>query len=81
MRLYRIKEIFVTQIKIITRHRFGTFGAVVLLFFALVGLLAPYITPHDPWDSLRGADGKLAMPTENWRCSDRRVGSFRWAPP
>jgi peptide/nickel transport system permease protein len=61
MRLYRIKEIFVTQIKIITRHRFGTFGAVVLLFFALVGLLAPYLAPHDPWDSLRGADGKLAM--------------------
>jgi len=61
MRLYRIKEAFVTQIKIITRHRFGTFGAVVLLFFALVGLLAPYIAPHDPWDTLRGADGKLAM--------------------
>jgi ABC-type dipeptide/oligopeptide/nickel transport system permease subunit len=57
MRLYRIN----TQIKIITRHRFGTFGAVVLLFFALVGLLAPYIAPHDPWESLRGADGKLAM--------------------
>jgi peptide/nickel transport system permease protein len=61
MRLYRIKEVFVSQVKIITRHRFGTFGAVVLLFFALVGLLAPYITPHDPWDSLRDANGKLAM--------------------
>ncbi len=61
MRLYRVREFFVTQIKIITRHRFGTFGATVLLLFALIGLLAPVITPHDPWDSLRGADGKLAM--------------------
>jgi peptide/nickel transport system permease protein len=61
MRLYRIREIFVTQAKIITRHRFGTFGAVVLLFFTLVGLLSPFITPHDPWDSLRDANGKLAM--------------------
>ena len=61
MRLYRIREVFMAQVKIITRHRFGTFGAVVLLFFALVGLLAPLITPHDPWDSLRDSNGKLAM--------------------
>ncbi|MBW1697803.1 MAG: ABC transporter permease [Deltaproteobacteria bacterium] len=61
MRLYRIREIFVSQVKIITRHRFGNFGAVVLLFFGLVGLFAPYLAPHDPWESLRGADGKLAM--------------------
>ena len=43
MRLYMIREIFVAQVKIITRHRFGTFGAVVLLFFALVGLLVTYL--------------------------------------
>jgi len=54
MRFYRVREFFVTQIKIITRHRFGTFGAVVLLLFALIGLLAPVITPHDPLGFLTG---------------------------
>jgi peptide/nickel transport system permease protein len=61
MRLERIKDLFVNQIQIITRHKFGVFGAILILFFCLVGLLAPLIAPHDPWATLRTADGRLAV--------------------
>jgi len=57
----RLKELVLTQYQIITRHRFGTFGALILVVFAGVGLLAPLIAPHDPWESLRGTSGKLAI--------------------
>ena len=61
MKLVRVKEFFETQIKIIMSHKFGIFGAVIILFFCLVGLLAPLLSPHQPWDTLRDANGKLAI--------------------
>lgn len=61
MRLYSIKEFFFTQYKIISRHRFGTFGAVIIIFFGLVALLAPLLAPHGTWESLRTESGKLAI--------------------
>jgi len=61
MKLIRIKEFFVGQIRIIMSHKFGIFGAMIILFFCLVGLLAPLIAPHQPWDSIRDANGKLAI--------------------
>jgi len=61
MKLVRVKEFFGTQIKIIMSHKFGIFGALIILFFCVVGLLAPIIAPHQPWDTLRDANGKLAI--------------------
>lgn len=61
MSLERVKEFLLTQCQIITAHRFGTFGALVILFFAVIGLIAPLIAPHGPWESLRTATGRLAI--------------------
>jgi peptide/nickel transport system permease protein len=61
MKLETIKEFLITQYRIIMSHRFGIFGAVIILFFCLVGLLAPVIAPHQPWDILRDDAGKLAI--------------------
>ena len=61
MKLIRIKELFITQFRIVTSHKFGIFGTAIILFFCLVGLLAPLIAPHLPWDTIRDASGKLAI--------------------
>ena len=61
MKLESIKDFFVTQYGIITSNRFGIFGAVILIFFAVVAILAPWIAPHDLWEPLRDSNGKLAM--------------------
>ncbi len=61
MRLDTIKEFLVSQYRIIISHRFGIFGAIIILFFCLVGLLAPVLAPHQPWDILRNANNKLAI--------------------
>jgi len=61
MKLDRAKEFLVSQYRIIVSHRFGIIGAVIILFFCLVGLLAPILAPHQPWDSLRDVSGKLAI--------------------
>ena len=61
MKLRRIKEFLVSQVKIILGNRFGIVGAVIIVFFCSVGILAPLIAPHQPWDTLRDAKGKLAI--------------------
>ena len=61
MKLDIIKDILVSQYRIITRHYFGLFGAVIILFFCLTGLLGPMIAPHQPWDTLRDSNNKLAI--------------------
>ena len=61
MKLRRIKESLVTQFKIITGNRFGIVGAVIIVFFCTMGLLAPLVAPHQPWDTIRDANGKLAI--------------------
>ena len=61
MKLIRIKEFLVGQVRIIMSHKFGIFGATIILFFCLVGLLAPLIAPHQVWDTIRDANGKLAI--------------------
>ncbi len=61
MKLETIKEFLLAQYQIIMSHRFGIFGAVIILFFCLTGLFAPLLAPHQPWDTLRDAGGKLAI--------------------
>jgi len=61
MRLERAKEFLTNQVRIIGKHKFGIFGAVTILFFALVAVLVPVLAPHGPWETIRDANGKLAM--------------------
>lgn len=61
MKLETIKDIIVTQYRIISGNRFGIFGGVIIVFFCLTGLLAPILAPHQPWDILRDSNGKLAL--------------------
>jgi len=61
MKFSIIKDFLVAQYKIIRGNRFGMFGAVILLFFGTIALLAPYIAPHELWESLRDSGGKLAI--------------------
>lgn len=49
------------QGRIIRADRLGMIGALVVGFALLVALLAPLIAPHDPWASLRAADGRMAV--------------------
>lgn len=50
----------VNQIGIIRQSRMGTVGALVVLFFVIIAILAPLIAPHDPWMTLKDANGKIA---------------------
>ena len=46
---------------IIWSNGLGRVGAVILLFFGAVAILAPWLAPHDPWESLRDASGSIAV--------------------
>ena len=49
------------QARIIATSRPGTVGALIVAFFAVVALLAPWLAPHDPWESLYSeSTGKIA---------------------
>ncbi len=56
-----VKTFTVSQYRIIAKHKFGMFGAGIIIFFCVIGLLAPVIAPHGPWESLRDVNGKLAI--------------------
>ncbi len=61
-RLSSIKNIVLNQYRIITLHRFGAYGAAVLIFFSIIGLFGPILAPHDPWETLRlENNGQLAI--------------------
>lgn len=55
------------QGRIITSNGLGRIGATIIVFFGVVALLAPWISPHDPWDILRDANNKIVtMRTPSW---------------
>ncbi len=47
--------------KIIRADRLGTIGAVIILITAIIAVLGPWLMPHDPTQSLRMADGRMAV--------------------
>src|SRR5664280_2917055 len=49
------------NLRIIRADRLGSFGAVVIVFAALVAVFGPWLMPHDPYESLRMADGRMAV--------------------
>jgi peptide/nickel transport system permease protein len=48
------------QYRIIRANRLGRFGAVVLSVFVVIGILAPWIAPHEPWEMLYDVQGRIA---------------------
>ncbi|MCP5367159.1 MAG: ABC transporter permease [Hyphomicrobiales bacterium] len=60
-RLWRgLRHVAASQYRIINSNGLGRIGAVIVLFFAVIAILAPLIAPHDPWESLRDSAGKIA---------------------
>jgi peptide/nickel transport system permease protein len=47
--------------RIIRADRLGSFGVAVIAFAALVAVFGPWLMPHDPYESLRMADGRMAV--------------------
>jgi peptide/nickel transport system permease protein len=47
--------------RIIRADRLGSFGAAVIIFAILVAVFGPWLMPHDPQESLRMADGRMAV--------------------
>jgi len=74
MGLDRMKDVFVGQIRIIAKHKFGIFGAAIILFFGLVSLFGPLIAPYDVWETINTARGKPAI-------LKPPSSSFPWAQP
>jgi len=55
-----VRTAAVNQYRIINASGIGRVGAIIILFFAVIAILAPWIAPHDPWETLRDAGGKIA---------------------
>ena len=55
-----LREGVAAQIAIINSNALGRAGAIIVLFFAAIAILAPFIAPHDPWESLKDVNGKFA---------------------
>lgn len=52
----------VTQnLRVIFSDRLGGFGAVVIALAMLVAIFGPWLIPHDPYESLKMADGRMAI--------------------
>jgi peptide/nickel transport system permease protein len=54
-----LREIIRSQREIFKGERLGQIGLVILVGFIIIGIFAPYITPYEPQQMLRGADGSL----------------------
>jgi len=49
------------QGRIIGASGLGRIGAVIILFFGVIAILAPWLALHDPWETLRDASNKVAI--------------------
>lgn len=58
--LAKLLAMMASQAAIIRQSRMGSIGAVIVLFYVIVAILAPFIAPHDPWDTLKDANGRIA---------------------
>lgn len=49
------------NLRIIRADRLGNIGAAVIAIAALVAVFGPWLMPHDPYESLRMSDGRMAV--------------------
>jgi peptide/nickel transport system permease protein len=47
--------------RIIRADRLGAIGAAIIAFAAIIAIFGPWLMPHDPYESLRMADGRMAV--------------------
>lgn len=56
------------QFALLRQEKLGMAGIVILLVFCIIAILAPYIAPHDPMETLTRLDGAMArMDPPSWR--------------
>jgi len=76
-RLSRSGRVLASQVRIIRASGFGRFGSTVILFFCVVGIFAPLLAPHGPWDMLYDQGGRLASlrpPSAEFPLGTTRLG-------
>lgn len=49
------------NLKVIFADKLGAFGAIVIACALLVAIFGPWLIPHDPYESLKMADGRMAI--------------------
>lgn len=65
--LLGVGALLCSQGRIIWASGLGRIGAAIILFFAVVAILAPWLAPHDPWESLRDVSNRIAtMRPPSW---------------
>jgi len=66
--LKRFGRAVADQLRTLARDRLGLAGLIILAFFVLLALVAPWVAPHDPMETLQRADGTMArMDPPSWR--------------
>jgi len=58
--LIALRRGVLNQIAIIRQSPLGTVGALIVLFFVIVAILAPFLAPHGAWTTLKDASGRIA---------------------
>lgn len=56
-----LRRELVQNLRIIRADRLGSFGTVVIIVATLVAVFGPWLIAHDPYESLRMADGRMAV--------------------
>ena len=58
--LWSLQRGIAHQIDIIRQSPLGSVGALIVLFYVIVAIVTPFLAPHDPWTTLKDADGHIA---------------------
>ncbi|HEY5633883.1 MAG TPA: ABC transporter permease, partial [Burkholderiaceae bacterium] len=56
-----VREALANHWRIVRADRLGTIGTAIILITAIIAIVGPWIMPHDPTQSLRMADGRMAV--------------------
>lgn len=56
-----IRRLIGENLRVIFADKLGAFGAVIIAFALLVAVFGPWLIPHDPYESLTLADGRMAI--------------------
>jgi peptide/nickel transport system permease protein len=64
----RIWESIKGQFALVRQDKLGMTGIIILVLFCFIAIMAPYIAPHDPMETLTKLDGTVArMEPPSWK--------------